>query len=168
MTPPFLPLDSSLRTRSPGRRSVLRGAAVAGLVGAVPVLAACGGDDAATDSAGGEASPSAVSTASSPAPEATGAGGISTSAVAPGEAVLVEAAGTTVILAQPVAGEFKAYDTLCPHKGCKVAPKSGLALACPCHGSAFDATDGSVTNGPATTGLTERTVTVEGDQLTIA
>ena len=101
-------------------------------------------------------------------PAATGAEGISTSAVEPGQAVLVEAAGTTVILAQPVAGEFKAYDVTCPHKGCKVAPKSGLALACPCHGSPFDATDGSVTNGPATRGLTERAVTIEGDQLTIA
>jgi len=80
----------------------------------------------------------------------------------------VEAAGASVILAQPTAGTFKAYDTKCPHMGCTVAPASGLDLACPCHGSRFDATDGSVTNGPAPKGLTERTVTVEGDQLTIA
>ena len=154
-------VDSSLPTGSPDRRRVLRGAALAGLVGTVPALAACGGDDAATDS------PGPGITGGSQPPAASGTGGISASAVAPGEAVLVEIAGTTVILARPVAGEFKAYDTRCPHKGCKVAPRSGLALACPCHGSAFDATDGSVTNGPATTGLTERAVTVEGDQLTI-
>ena len=144
---------------------MLRGAALAGVVGTVPVLAACGGDEAGTASE--DATHSAESTAASDAATGTGNDGISTSAVEPGQAVLVEAAGTTVILAQPMAGEFKAYDVTCPHKGCKVAPKGGLALACPCHGSAFDATNGSVTNGPATTGLTERAVTVEGDQLTI-
>ena len=153
-------------THSPARRSVLRGAALAGVVGAVPVLAACGGGDATND-AGAEASPGAESTPSSEAPAATGTAGISTSAVAVGEAVLVDAAGTQVILAQPVTGEFKAYDPTCTHKGCKVAPAGALALKCPCHGSAFDATDGSVTNGPAERPLAERAVTVECDQLTI-
>ena len=158
--------DCRAASTTPARRSVLQGAALVGLAGAAPLLTACGGDEAATD-AGATSSPSA-SDPESAAPSATSAAGISTGAVAPGQAVLVEAAGTTVILAQPVAGEFKAYDTRCPHMGCKVAPAGALALKCPCHGSAFDATDGSMTNGPATTGLTERTVTVDGDQLTIA
>ena len=155
---------------APARRGVLRGAALAGLVGTVPGLVGRSGDDAATGSPGTaspEASAAIDATADSPASSPAAAGGISTSAVAPGQAILVEVAGTPVILAQPVAGTFKAYDSRCTHKGCQVAPASGLALACPCHGSRFDATDGSVTNGPAATSLTERTVTVEGDHLII-
>jgi nitrite reductase/ring-hydroxylating ferredoxin subunit len=35
-------------------------------------------------------------------------------------------------------------------------------IICPCHGSRFSAVDGSVTSGPATTGLTAAGVAVEG------
>jgi nitrite reductase/ring-hydroxylating ferredoxin subunit len=165
--PPSLIDDrSTAAPTAPTRRSVLRGAALAGLV--APVLTACGGGEAASDTASPSAAasgPGSATPEASPSPSPTG---ITTASVAPGQAVLVETGGATVILAQPVAGTFKAYDTRCTHQGCKVAPASGLALACPCHGSRFDATTGAVTNGPAKDPLTERAVTVEGDQITIA
>jgi Rieske Fe-S protein len=43
-----------------------------------------------------------------------------------------------------------AYTLNCTHTGCKVAvPDKEHVLACPCHGSAFNAADGSVKAGPA-------------------
>jgi cytochrome b6-f complex iron-sulfur subunit len=43
-----------------------------------------------------------------------------------------------------------AYTLNCTHAGCKVAlPNAERSLECPCHGSAFNAADGSVTSGPA-------------------
>ncbi len=42
------------------------------------------------------------------------------------------------------------YTLSCTHQGCKVAlPDKDKVLACPCHGSAFNAADGSVKAGPA-------------------
>jgi Rieske Fe-S protein len=43
-----------------------------------------------------------------------------------------------------------AYTLNCTHNGCKVAlPDKEHSLACPCHGSAFNAADGAATAGPA-------------------
>jgi cytochrome b6-f complex iron-sulfur subunit len=43
-----------------------------------------------------------------------------------------------------------AYTLSCTHSGCKVAlPNKDRVLDCPCHGSAFNAADGSVKSGPA-------------------
>ena len=40
-------------------------------------------------------------------------------------------------------------------------------IICPCHGSKFSATDGSVTNGPATQPLAAEPITVSGEQITL-
>ena len=45
-----------------------------------------------------------------------------------------------------------AIDAICTHMGCTVE-LNGKELDCPCHGSAFKASDGSVINGPATRSL---------------
>ena len=67
-----------------------------------------------------------------------------------------------VLIVQPVAGRFKAYDAACPHKGVIVrAPADGV-ITCPAHGSTFSMADGSRTGGPAPHGLTEIAVAVEG------
>ena len=42
------------------------------------------------------------------------------------------------------------------------------SIDCTCHGSKFSVQDGSVLNGPATTGLTPVTVKVDGGQITTA
>lgn len=61
--------------------------------------------------------------------------------------------GPALVIQQP-AGEFLAFDAICPHQGCTVAyaPSANL-IACPCHGSEFNARTGAVIHGPATTGL---------------
>jgi Rieske Fe-S protein len=43
----------------------------------------------------------------------------------------------------------------------------GGTINCTCHGSKYSMEDGSVKTGPATQPLPPRTVTVEGDNLTL-
>ena len=50
----------------------------------------------------------------------------------------------------------------CPHLGCEVRAALDGTLACPCHGSRFDAR-GHVRRGPATANLTPLPVRVEPD-----
>ncbi len=69
------------------------------------------------------------------------------------------------VFTQPVAGEFAAFSTTCPHNQCPVDAVRGDAISCPCHGSEFSIEDGSVIKGPARRGLAVQTVTVEGDQV---
>ncbi len=50
--------------------------------------------------------------------------------------------------------QFVAYDAVCPHAGCTVSYLASQRLiACPCHGSEFDPTNGAVIQGPAPRGL---------------
>ena len=74
-----------------------------------------------------------------------------------------------VVVAQPTAGIFDAFSTVCPHQGCTVATINPSGIACPCHGSVFSVKDGSVVNGPAKKPLAEKKVTLNnGGTLTIA
>jgi thiosulfate dehydrogenase [quinone] large subunit len=62
--------------------------------------------------------------------------------------------GDPSIVIQPKAGTFVAFDAVCPHAGCPVGyDASQQVIACPCHGSQFNASTGAVEVGPATTGL---------------
>jgi len=56
--------------------------------------------------------------------------------------------GKPAVLVHLDSGKFAAYSAVCTHQGCKVAYRGGQ-LACPCHGSIFDATNGQVVNPPA-------------------
>lgn len=60
-----------------------------------------------------------------------------------------------VLVTQPTAGVFKVFSSKCPHQGCGVGTPSDGIAECPCHGSEFHITDGSVKKGPAKTGLRE-------------
>lgn len=73
-----------------------------------------------------------------------------------------------VVVTQPSAGEYKAFDARCPHQGCTVNEVTTRAIICPCHDSHFDPKSGDMTQGPATEGLAERTVTVEGDDVVVS
>jgi Rieske Fe-S protein len=75
---------------------------------------------------------------------------------------------TDTVVTQPASGEFKAFSATCTHMGCTVGSVENNVIHCPCHGSAYNASDGSVKNGPATKGLTPKTVTVSGDSLTVS
>jgi thiosulfate dehydrogenase (quinone) large subunit len=65
------------------------------------------------------------------------------------------ATGDPGLVLQPATGSFVAFSAICPHAGCTVAfAKSSDIIACPCHGSEFNARTGAVERGPATRGLT--------------
>jgi thiosulfate dehydrogenase [quinone] large subunit len=74
--------------------------------------------------------------------------------------------GDPAIIIQPKAGQFVAFDAVCPHAGCTVAfDQSQDIVVCPCHGSLFNASTGAVEQGPAASGLRTITVTESSGQL---
>jgi Rieske Fe-S protein len=57
-------------------------------------------------------------------------------------------------------GGVYAMTVTCTHQGCTITSVSASGLACPCHGSRFDA-NGNVTNGPASEPLQHFAVTAD-------
>ena len=143
------------------RRDSLRavGVAGAGVVG-VGALAACGTDAE-------QAAENAADTATSAASDATSTAGdlIQQADVPVGGGVVVESLETVVT--QPTEGEYKAFSSVCTHSGCTVGGVSDNVITCPCHGSQFDAATGAVIQGPASEPLPEKSVTVDGDGLSV-
>ncbi|TDC08642.1 Rieske (2Fe-2S) protein [Actinomadura bangladeshensis] len=66
-----------------------------------------------------------------------------------------------VVVTQPAQGEFKAFTAVCTHQGCTVGSVRNGIIHCPCHGSEFKITDGSVAKGPAGTPLQEYPIQVK-------
>ena len=58
-----------------------------------------------------------------------------------------------VVVTQPTAGEFRGFGIVCTHDGCELNAVANGTINCPCHGSRYAITDGSVVRGPARTGL---------------
>ena len=58
-------------------------------------------------------------------------------------------ADAQLVITQPKAGTFKAFSAICTHQGCAVSTVENGTINCPCHGSEFAITDGSVVAGPA-------------------
>ncbi|MFD9034696.1 Rieske (2Fe-2S) protein [Streptomyces sp. NPDC059567] len=133
------------------RRTVVSAAGGAGLVA---VLTACGADG---DSGGGGAA--------APAKE-PGAPLAKTADIPVGGGKVLDGQG--VVITQPKAGEFKAFSSKCTHQGCAVSKVADGVITCPCHQSLFDASDGSVKGGPATSPLPPTPIKVEGDSITLA
>jgi Rieske Fe-S protein len=169
---------------SPTRRTVF---AAAGGVGLAAVLTACGSSDSdsgsnsgATPSMGtesgdttsdaGSAQPSAsASSTTSDAGSGSSDGGsglAKTSEIPVGGGKVF--ADQKVVVTQPTAGQFKAFSAVCTHQGCTVASVSGGTINCPCHGSKFHVTDGSVATGPAQTPLPSKQVRVAGGEISLA
>ncbi|WP_256106811.1 Rieske (2Fe-2S) protein [Streptomyces sp. ODS05-4] len=135
------------------RRTVV---AAAGGAGLAAVLTACGGS--------GEGAAPATGVSSAAGGSAGPAGGrvIATTADVP------RGGGTVVgdvVLTQPRPGEFRAFSAKCTHAGCAVKDVADGLIRCPCHGSAFDASDGSVRTGPATAPLPVAVITVDGSEI---
>ena len=70
------------------------------------------------------------------------------------------------VITQPKKGEFKAFSAVCTHQGCLVETVTDT-INCPCHGSKYSITDGSVVNPPAPQPLPAKTIKVSGDTLTV-
>ena len=102
------------------------------------------------------ASATARSSAAQPgqAPPGTAIGPASDVPVGQAASFTDPSSGDPSIVIQPRAGTFVAFDAICPHAGCTVGYDTAQkVLACPCHGSQFNATTGAVEVGPAATGL---------------
>lgn len=164
-TDPAAPAPDRPGDRGPARRAVLRAGAVT--AAGVALLAACGSDDTTTGAespgTGGDESPLASGSQDTGSAEPSGGGLVATADVPVGGGVVLEA--KKVVVTQPAAGEFKAFTAVCTHQSCTVASVKDDRISCPCHGSSFSGTDGSVLNGPATRPLKEIAVSVEGDQV---
>jgi len=70
-----------------------------------------------------------------------------------------------IVVTQPKAGTFAAFTAVCTHLGCLVDSVSGGTINCPCHGSKFSITNGSVVNGPATSPLAAVSIKVKGSNI---
>ncbi|MFE2070104.1 nitrite reductase/ring-hydroxylating ferredoxin subunit [Streptomyces sp. Ag109_O5-1] len=159
----------------PARRTVVAAAGAAGLAAA---LTACGSSDD-----GSSSTTTTNNGAGSTTQDSNAAGGATdTSTAAAGSAGgtalaktsdIPEGGGTiykdkAVVVTQPTSGTYKAFSTKCPHAGCAVSSVANGEIVCPCHGSKFAIADGSVKQGPATTGLTAANISVSGDQISLA
>jgi nitrite reductase/ring-hydroxylating ferredoxin subunit len=133
------------------RRGLLLGAGLAGVAG---LAAACGGGDSGGGDSGGEGGGTGGSTGGG----AAGAALARTSEIPVGGGKIFK--DQKVVVCQPTQGQFKAYDSTCTHRGCSVESVAGGMIDCPCHGSKFKITDGSVASPPAED--------VQGDQITLA
>lgn len=131
-------------SQSPDRRTVLRGAALAGAAGFG--LAAC-------------------------SPEDSGASAVPTAPVDLGSAAEVPVGGAKLyredrlVVSQPAKGEFKCFSAKCTHKGCVLTEVEKQQGTCTCHGSRFDVTTGEVIQGPASEPLPEVPVKAKAGKL---
>jgi Rieske Fe-S protein len=150
------------------RRQVLATAGVA--AAAVALTAACGSSSsseraaASSTPSGSGSSPSGTS--ASPSAAGGGAGLVAAASVPVGGGVVIP--DKQVVVTQPTSGTFKAFSAVCTHQGCLVSTVADGSIDCPCHGSKFSATDGSVQQGPASSPLAAVNVSVSGGQVTLA
>ncbi|MGW2563734.1 Rieske (2Fe-2S) protein [Streptomyces sp. NPDC001514] len=166
-------------TQGPARRVARRTVvAAAGGAGLAAALTACGGSESSgsvgeqPSGSGGTTGGSGGSTGGTTGDTTGGTtGGGGGGKVLAKTADIPEGGGMVVgdvVVTQPKAGEFKAFSSKCTHQGCAVKDVTNGEIICPCHNSKFDATDGSVKAGPATTGLPAASIVVEGDSIKLA
>jgi Rieske Fe-S protein len=65
-----------------------------------------------------------------------------------------------VVVTQPARGEYRAFSAVCTHVGCLLNRVADGTIDCPCHGSRFRITNGTVVTGPAPAPLPEKRITV--------
>jgi len=152
------------------RRLLLRGTAMAAGGAALSGLAGCGGDETtptATRSTTAETTDPTTEPAEPPSGSGNGGGTVigSASAVAVGSGTIF--AKNSIVVTQPTRGEFRAFTTTCTHQGCPVDQVDGDQIVCPCHGSRYSVTNGSVVAGPAPAPLAERSVDVEDGRIVL-
>ena len=138
------------------RRGVLAGVGLVGLAGTLATVSACG-------SAGqGPGGPATTSASSSGAPK-NALGPVSEIPVGGGQIFTAQ----TVVVTQPVAGEFKGFSAVCTHLGCIVDKIADGTIDCPCHGSRYSITTGAVVAGPAPRPLPHVAIKVVGDSIVL-
>ncbi|MEU6825901.1 Rieske (2Fe-2S) protein [Streptomyces atriruber] len=149
------PAPSHAPASAPCRRTVVATIGAAGLAAA---LTACGSDDKNSPGPAGDG----------PSKGGGGDGRVlaGTSDIPVGGGKIFKDA--EVVVTQPTKGQFKAFSSICTHKGCPVTGVEGGTINCPCHGSKFDITDGSVRGGPAPKPLPTARIVVAGGSIKLA
>jgi Rieske Fe-S protein len=128
------------------RRSVLDGAALAAVAGVAGFVAARHSSVAHTKSeTTGANAYGAAPAAGSSTPLAT------LSEVPTGGGLIL--ATVKIVLTRVADDTIHGFSAVCTHQGCSVSSVENGTIACPCHGSRFDARTGAVVNGPATNPL---------------
>jgi cytochrome b6-f complex iron-sulfur subunit len=150
------------------RHVVTVGAAAAVGAAGVTTLAACGGSSGGTGTTASTSTSAPAADPSSATSSATSGSDVALAKVSDvpvGGAISANSAeGKPIILSQPTSGDIVGFSAICTHMGCTVAP-AGAQLKCPCHGSVYKASDGSVVNGPAPNPLAPFTVHVSGQDI---
>ena len=170
--------DESQQHQCATRRCVLLGAGVLGVAG---VLTACstaavpynandaGQAPGAAPSATGSDMSSGMASAMASQPSSSASAknmgtvlGMASAVPVGGGMVYTDA---KVVVTQPSKGVYKAFSAVCTHVGCLCNQVANGTINCPCHGSKFKITDGSVVAGPAPAPLAAKTVTVTGGKI---
>ncbi|MFF1694907.1 Rieske (2Fe-2S) protein [Streptomyces sp. NPDC058257] len=144
------------------RRSVV---AAAGVVSLAAALAACG-ESGNSDNYGSAPDAKKTPDGSKASGGAAGAVLAKTSEIPVGGGKIFKEEG--VVVTQPTKGEFKAFSNRCTHKQCPVTSVEGGTINCPCHGSKFAISDGSVKSSPAPKPLPAAQISVDGDSIKLA
>ncbi|MDH6113317.1 Rieske Fe-S protein [Kitasatospora sp. MAP12-15] len=139
------------------RRTLLCGVAVLAAGGATLGVAGCSG----SGSTGSGGSTDAKSTAKA---EPVTVGAVADVPVGGGKVYREQ----KLVVTQPAAGQYKSFSAVCTHAGCTVDQVASSLIQCPCHGSRFNITDGSVADGPAPSPLPEYQVTVQNGAFVVA
>jgi Rieske Fe-S protein len=149
-------------TRSSSRRAVLAGACAA----CAATLAGCARYGTSHGLAG---SPAGAPAYGAPTSAGTGSGGSASNVLATTSEIPVGGGkvltAQKIVVTQPQAGTFHAFTAICTHQGCIVNSVSGGTINCPCHGSKYNITNGSVVNGPAPLPLAAVSIKVEGTSI---
>ncbi|MEW5798406.1 MAG: Rieske 2Fe-2S domain-containing protein [Bacteroidota bacterium] len=75
--------------------------------------------------------------------------------------------GNVIIVVRTGDASFIALSAICTHQGSEVGLPEKNVITCPNHGSRFNATNGSVVNGPATSPLPTFTATYDANKNTV-
>ena len=145
------------------RRGVLSGAGLVGIAGALSACASAGSSGSSAAAAPANTANTATSAAASATKTASGGGAnvlAPTSEIPVGGGKIFTA--EKVVVTQPNANEFKGFSAVCTHMGCLVNQVSGGTIDCPCHGSQYSITNGSVVGGPAPSPLPAVAIKISG------